>query len=307
MQMNRLFFCICLIGLAFRISGQELNATVTVNYINLPNSNKESLAHFAEDIQTYLNTTKFTGGDWKYDKINCAFTISVTTASDEVNYTGQAVVTSQRKIYKTSDYSPILKIMDNSWSFMYEKKQSFYFNPTLFNSVTSFFDYYAFVIIGMENDSWEKLGGTLYFSKASDILNLAQSTNFSSGWVSTSGSYNRRDYIDNILNEKYRFFREGFADYHFAIDMYSQKMQNQFKKDQYVKKAQEKIADFVKTIEANKVMLDVKSFYAKVFFDAKSGEIVDKLKSYPDKQIFKTLKNIDPPHSSKYDDYLQVR
>jgi hypothetical protein len=304
--MNRLILAVCIIGFAFKGYSQELNATVSVNCINLPNSNKESLVHFAEDIQTYLNSTKFTGSDWKFERINCAFTISVTTASDEVNYSGQVVVTSQRRIYKTNEYSPMLKIMDNSWNFLYEKKQAFYFNPSIFNSVTSFFDYYAFVIIGMESDSWEKLGGTYYFSKASDILNMGQSSNFSSGWSSSSGNYNRKDYIDNILSEKYRFFREGFADYHFAVDMYSQKIPNQFKKDQYVKKAQEKIIEFVKTIEANKVMLDVKSFYPKVFFDAKSGEIIDKLKSYSDKQIFETLKNIDPPHSSKYDEMLQI-
>jgi hypothetical protein len=304
--MNRLILAVCIIGFAFQVYGQELNATVTVSSVNLANANKENLAHFAEDIQTYLNTTKFTGGDWKFEKINCSFTISVTTAADEINYTGQLVVTSQRKIYKTNDYSPMLKIWDNSWSFQYEKKQAFYFNPTLFNSVTSLFDYCAFVIIGMENDSWEKMGGTLYFSRASDIVSMAQNSNFSSGWVSASGSFNRRDYIDNILSEKYRFMREGFSDYHFAIDMYSQKIPNQFKKDQYVKKAQEKIVEFIKTLEANKVMLDVKSYYTKVFFDAKSGEIIDKLKTYPDKQIFKTLKSIDPPHSSKYDEMLQV-
>ena len=297
MKMNRLFLAIFLIGFAARAYSQELNATVTVNDINIANANKESLAHFADDIQTYLNTTKFTGGDWKFEKIKCSFTISVTTASDEINYTGQLVVTSQRRIYKTNYYSPMLKIMDNSWSFIYEKKQAFYFNPTLFNSVTSLFDYYAFVIIGMESDSWEKMGGSLYFNKASDILNMAQSSNSSSGWVSSSGSYNRRDYIDNILSEQYRFLREGFADYHFAIDMYSQKIPNQFKKDQYVKKAQEKIVEFIKTLEANKVMFDVKSFYAKVFFDSKSGEIVDKLKSlvmkrraYQTKQIFSVQK-----------------
>ncbi len=276
---------------------QELNATVTVNMQNLPVVNKESLVNFASAIQDYLNQTRFTGEEWPYEKINCSFTISIASAVNETNYNAAAVVVSQRKIYKSQDYSPMLKVFDNNWNFSYEKNQSFYFDPLVFNSVTSFLDYYAFIIIGLENDSWEKLNGTMLFNKAFDITNLGINSSFSDGWASTSGNYNRRDLAENLLNEKYRPFREAFADYHYGIDFY---VKNK-------KTGQEKIVSAIKVIEGMKSKIDVKSILVKSFFDAKFGEIIDRLIDYQDKNIFKVLKSIDPPHTAKYDEAMRAQ
>lgn len=298
-----------LIILSFVVSqtalGQELNATVTADYRNLPVMNKESLIRFAEDIQTYLNSNKFSGADWSYDRINCTFNIAVATAQDEVNYTGQIVVTSQRKIYKSLDFSPMLRVFDNTWNFAYEKNQTFYYNPQVFNSITSLLNYYALLIIGLECDSWEKLSGTTFFSRASDISLMAQSSSTSSGWISNTGNFNRRDLVENLLSEKYRVIREGVGDYHYAIDMYAQKNINTAKRDVYVQKSQEKIIAFLKLLESLQSKIESRSLYLRTFFDAKYGEIIDRLRGLKDKDIYKTLKLIDPAHTAKYDEAMK--
>jgi hypothetical protein len=305
-MLNRIILLnICFFALAAGVFAQELNATVSVNFQNLPVQNKESLVNFAQALQTYLNTTKFSGEDWRYDKINCNFNIQVATASDEVNYTAQLVVNSQRKIYHSPEFSPMLKVFDNNWAFLYEKNQAFIYNPQIFNSVTSLLNYYAYLIIGLECDSWTKMSGNPYFSKAYDMVNLGSITSFSSGWVSAAGGYNRRDLIDDMLAERYRPVREGFADYHYAIDMYAQKNNFPAKRDLYVQKAQEKLVAFVKMLESLKAKMDARSIYLKMFFDAKHGELIDRLRGYRDREIFKTLKYIDPPHTAKYDEALK--
>ncbi len=298
--LSALLLCFC----ASFTYAQELNATVTASFPNLPVLNKESLVRFAADLQTYLNSTKYTGGEWR-DKINCNFNIFISTASDEVTYSGQIVVTSQRKIYKSFEFSPMLRVSDNNWNFTYEKKQAFYNNPQEFNPLTSLLDYYALIIIGLEYDSWQKMGGTPLFTKAFDIVNLAQNSSFSTGWSTTSGNFNRKDFVDDLLSEKFRVAREAYSDYHYAIDMYAQKNNVPAKKDIYVQKAQEKLIAFIKTIESLKSNVDVRSLYLKVFFDAKHGEIIDRLFGVKDKEIYKTLKYLDPPHTAKYDDAMR--
>lgn len=289
-------FLIFLVVLMTRaVSAQELQATVTANFQNLPVVNKEILTNFAADVENYINNTRFTGSEWPYAKIRCSFQISFISATDELNYQAQLVVVSQRQIYKSDKFSPMLRVFDSNWNLMYERNQQFYFNPMMFSSITSLLDYYAYIIIGLDEDSWEKLAGTDNFKRAADIVNLAASSRYSKGWESATGSYNRKDLVENMLNEKYRLFREAFADYHLGVDL---SVRNR-------KSAQERVVKIVEALESIQSQIDLKSVYPKTFFDAKHGEIVDLLSDYGDKEVFRKLKKLDPPHASKYDEMLR--
>lgn len=291
--MKKIFCFIVLFNLL--CFGQELLADVMIDFQNLPVINKESLRDFEATIEDYLNNTRFTGGDWNYEKIKCSFNISIVSAGDEVSYSAQAVITSQRKLYKSTQASLMLKIFDTNWDFIYERGQSLYFDPLNFNSIASFFDYYAFVIIGMENDSWEKLSGTDFFRKAFDIVNLGVRSKNSKGWEALSGNFNRKDLVENMLNEKYRPLREAVADYHYALDV-SVKNKNA---------AMQQIVQVVKNLEKIKGQMDIRSVYLRTFFEAKYGEIIEMLRGVEDKSIFKVLKALDPQHAGKYDEVLQ--
>lgn len=272
---------------------QELEATVTVSYEKLPVMNQEFLVNFEQLVGDYLNQNRFSGSDWNAPKIKCTFTIYFQSASDEMNYTAQIFVGSQREIYKRDKKSPMLNILDNAWSFIYERNQPVVFNPMQFNSLASMLDYYAYVIIGMEMDSWEKLGGSPFFSRAFDIVNLAANSRYSSGWERGGGSFNRRDLVEDLLAEKYRPMREGIYDlYYYGLDV-------QFKD---VARGKNKMADFVMLLEGLKGKIDARSVFVKSFFDAKYGEILDNLKDHPKwPDLLKILRVVDPPHSGKYE------
>ena len=49
----------------------------------------------------------------------------------------------------------MLRIKDDSWQFTYTRGQSMYHDNFKFNSLTSLLDYYAYMIIGFDDDSWE--------------------------------------------------------------------------------------------------------------------------------------------------------
>lgn len=285
-----------LIFLVYSVSfGQELNCKVTVNYESIPVVNRELLADFAQTIEDYMNKTKFTD-KWDGDKIECALTIFFTGASSEINYSAQAVVTSQRPIYNSTKNSLMLSINDAQWSFVYEKNQTLYATQSIFDPLTSFLDYYAYVIIGFDLDSYEELSGSTYFTKAFDIVNLGATSGFRIGWEKSSSSYSRRGLVEDLLNEKFRFFREAYFNYHYnGLDLFTDKRQAAFKN----------ITKLIDVLDMMRTKVDINSVLIKTFFDAKSGEIIEYLKTYPDKSIFNKLKKIDPPHALKYDDAVK--
>ena len=277
------------------LGSKELAATVTVNYEQLETSGKERLVDFSRRVEDYLNNTSFTDLVWEGEPIKCSFTIFFMGASDDLTYTAQVVVTSQRPIYRSQNSSLMLRIQDQKWQFKYEQGQALYFNQTDFDPLTSFLDFYAYLIIAYDMDSFEPLGGTQYFQKAFEISVLGGSSRFSDGWSLSSESYNKRGFIENITNANFQQFRQDFFEYHFnGLDLYSTNKAE----------AQNKMVQLINNLFEKRDKIERRSVLLKIFFDAKSGEIVDYLKDFPNKEIFDKLKRIDPAHISKYDEAL---
>jgi hypothetical protein len=278
-----------------KINGQELNCNVTVNYEGLQIRNRELLADFAQIIENYLNNTQFTDEPWEGEKIECSFNIFFTGASSDIDYSAQVVIVSTRPVYKSEKKSPMLTINDANWSFKYERGQPLYSNQAVYDPITSFLDFYANLIIGWDWDSWSEFGGNLNYQKAFSIANLGMTSNFRKGWERTSEAYNRTRLIDDLLNEKFRPFREAFYEYHYGLD-YFQVDKNQ---------AQNHIVNLINVLFDLRTKVDINNVLIRTFFDAKYGEISDLLKDYPDKSIVDKLKRIDPAHISKYNELLK--
>ncbi|MBT8378546.1 MAG: DUF4835 family protein [Ignavibacteria bacterium] len=287
--MKKLFlFVIFLSAASF---AQELNCRVDVNYENVPVRNRELLADFAGVIENYMNTNKFTDDTWD-SKIDCALNIFFISASSDFEYSAQIVIVSQRPVYQSTTNSQILKINDGQWQFRYERGQALYAGQSTFDPLTSLLDYYTQIIIGFDYDTWEEFGGTKYFQRAQDIVNLGSTSGANFGWLSSSSSYNRWGLVNDILSEKYSTFRSSIFDYHYGIDIYNQNKEL----------GQQKIAGLVNTLfDMYEKSGGINSVFVRTFFDSKHGEIIDYLLDYPDPTIFAKLKKIDPPHTAGYD------
>jgi len=296
--MKKIFVVFCMITFlpAFLVA-QELDATVIVKYEQLDISSRERVNNFKNQIQDYLNNTKYTRKAWEGDKIKCTFNIFFNGSGDEISYSAQLVISSQRPIEGTKLNSLMMSILDNSWSFKYQKNQAMYFNQTDFDPLTSLLDFYAYIIIGFDFDSYYKLGGTDFFQKALDIAAKGGSSS-PKGWQYESTAYNRRALVDNLLNAKYQQFRQDYFDYHYnGLDLYHTEDQKQ--------SAYNNIVKLINNLEKMRDQIDTRSVLMKVFFDAKAGEFIEYLKNYSDKSIFITLKKLDPPHISKYDEAMK--
>jgi Domain of unknown function (DUF4835) len=282
------------------VFSQELDPIVDVNMDRLSPDIRDRLSSFKQDVTDYLSRTKFSDEVIVNDvrgkpyKIRCAFNIAFNSATGFDSYDAQLVVTTQRNIYRTPNYTSLLRIKDDKWQFSYTRGETMYHDNLKFNALTSLLDYYAYMIIGIDDDSWELELGTKRFQLALDAVNLAAANSSSSGWADNVGlTASRVTYPQELLNSKYDDFRKGFWLYHFSgIDSL-----------QYDKRhALERIAQAIELIGKTK-KAEVKSFTIKAFFDAKYLEIATALIDYYDKTIYRRLGEIDPDHVATYDEY----
>lgn len=287
------------IGSKYVIS-QELDPLIDVNLDRVSPDVRDKLSNYKQDVTNYLTRTRFTNEDIVNDvkgkpyKIKCNFQFFFTGSTGFDEYQAQLVVIAQRNVYRTQNYTTILRLKDDNLDFNYLRGQAFYHDDTKFNNLTSLLDYYAYLIIAYDDDSWEPELGTKRFQKAQDLVNLAVANGQSAGWADNSNSKSARNtYTQDMLNSKYDNFREGFWKYHFAgIDSI------QFNKRQ----ALEMVADALDLIAKTKKS-EVKSFTIKAFFDAKYLEIAQTLVDYYDKTIYRRLGEMDPDHLSTYEEY----
>ncbi|NLT51653.1 MAG: DUF4835 family protein [Ignavibacteria bacterium] len=271
---------------------QELEATVTINKEQLTLKYKDLVADFSNTVETYLNTTSFTETAWEGEKIKCNFNVFFVNGSDEVNYSAHVVITSQRDVYNSSSKSLMLSIMDDSWKFRYEPRQTMRFDPLNFDPLTSFLDFYAYLIIGYELDSYKEFSGSEMYQKAYNLAILGNNSEYKKGWELDRSSYNKRGLLDEMMGEKYSQVRDDFFNYHYnGLDLLADERETGIKN----------IKKMLNNILENQPKY-TRSVFLKVFFDAKNGELIEIFRKENDPEIFELLRKIDPAHISKYNE-----
>ncbi|MGO9481659.1 MAG: DUF4835 family protein [Candidatus Kryptoniota bacterium] len=292
---------VCLIVFAFAsvASAQEIDCTVTLNTDALNPSDRVNIQNLGPSLQNYINSYRWTGEDFKGPKIKVTLSISIMSVTSGTNgqtYTAEAFIASQRPIYKSRDISPMFRVIDNSWQFGYQKDEPLQHNEFHFDPLVGFIDYYIYVILGFDYDSYDPLGGTKYFQQASNIVSQGQNSDNPQGWqLSGAGTYSRSALVTGVLSGSYEPFRKAFYNYEYnGIDLLTTQRDS----------AQAVIANSLSKIADVVMQSGTRSALAKVFFDAKYQEIADALKDYPDKGIFQKLSIVDQSHQSTYAKYL---
>lgn len=293
----RVLTIVLLAVLLQNIYAGELNATVQVNYESLPTLGKEKLVNFASEVESYLNTNSFSNYDYGDYPIECSFNIFFSQFSGEKMYTAQVVVSSARPLEEIEGSTLMMRVQDSPWTFEYEPGQSWMSNQASFNPLVSFLDFYAYIIIGLDLDSYFEKGGTKMFEKAYDIANWGASSGYSKGWKLESTSYNRMYFVKNFLDAAFDQFRIDFYNYHWnGLDLYESDREAGIRN----------MAQLIKNLAEIKNRIDPRNIILRVFFDAKNKEIAKYMKEYPSKsEIYQLLVKVDAGHISKYDEIME--
>ena len=271
---------------------QQLNCVVTVDSQRLSVTNQQVFKTLETSISEFVNKTDWTGQVLKQnEKINCSMYITISANSSD-QFTATIQVQSSRPIFNSSYSSPVLNYNDKDFNFRYIEFENLIFNPTSFDSnLVSVLAFYSYVILGMDADTFVAESGTPSFETAQNISNVAQQGG-SKGWSQTDGNQTRYFLINDILSPPFKQIRQTMLDYHTGLDLMSQNL----------KTSKEKI----KTALINLEKLNLSrpnAFLMRVFFDAKSDEIVSVFSGGPSitiSDLVDNLNKISPLNSNKW-------
>jgi hypothetical protein len=279
-------------------AAQELNCVVTVSTENVPSGQRDYLRDFKADVEKYLNNNKWTDEDLGGEKIDCSMSIFFLAAVGENRYTAQVVVGSQRPVYvgndKSGKNSQVLRIADDKWEFGYVPNQQMIKDEFRFDPLTDLLDFYAYLIIGLDLETYNELSGSRYLQKALSICNQANATSYGKDWQSSAGTYSKFGLIDELMNMKYQQFRLAFYSYHFeGIDLLDTEQQ----------KGLDNILKALESIAELRQKQNPRSILVRTFFDSKYHEIADVFLTWPDRGVYDRLITADPAHQGTYDGY----
>lgn len=274
---------------------QELRCNVSVSGQQIQGANRNVFRTMQADLYEFMNNRKWTDHVYSMDeRIECSIYIRLTEQVSANEFKGSIQVQLRRPIFNSDYESPVLNIKDNDFHVEYVEYQTMEFNETSNrDNLTNIMAYYAYVILGMDYDSFSPNGGTEYYQKAQQIVNNSQNVRYS-GWKAYESERNRYWLVENLLNKSYAPYRDCIYQYHrLGLDQMSER----------IEEGRAEIAESLKSIQ--KVFRSRPSLYIlQIFFDAKANELVNVFsKSYPDERnrILAILNEVDPSNGSKYD------
>ncbi|PIF01355.1 MAG: DUF4835 domain-containing protein [Maribacter sp.] len=276
------------------VSAQELNCVVTVNSDQVSQTNQQIFKTLERSLNDFVNKTKWTNRIYKEnERVNAQMFITITDYKSN-RFKGNIQVQSSRPVFNTSYETPVFNYKDNQFSFEYIEFQPLVFNENVFESnLVSVVAYYAYLILGLDADTFSLEGGTEYFRKAQNIVTQAQSSN-SVGW-DQSTDRSRFELVDNLMSNTYREYRVAMYNYHRkGIDILADNNST----------GKQVIAGTMNLFETM-IKRRPNAFLTSTFFDAKSDEIRNIFSDGPKVDVVKlkeTLNRIAPLYSSTWNE-----
>jgi hypothetical protein len=300
--MVKIFAFVLSMFMAGTITAQELYASVQVSP---PPQDQTSDRTLYNTLQTSLyelmNNKKWTNSVFKIEeRIECSFMITIQNKTSDV-FEGQIFVQSSRPVFNSSYKSPVFSYLDKNMRFEYIQDQSLdWVENSHLNNLTSILAFYAYVIIAIDFESFQKGSGAPFFEKAQAIINNAQGDNRATGWKAFEGDRNRYWMMENLTNSRYAGLKDAIYQYHrLGLDvMYD----NQETGRQAVVDA---LLVFQRVYNERPNL-----FMLSVLLGAKSDEIVKMFGQAPNMQksrVVQILTTIDAGNASKYNKIIQAQ
>lgn len=276
------------------LQAQELNCTVTVNSDQVSQTNQQIFKTLERSLNDFVNKNKWTNRTYQEnERVNCQMFITITKYESN-RFEGNIQIQSSRPVYNTSYDSSVFNYKDGDFNFEYIEFQPLVFNKNVFESnLVGVVSYYAYIILGLDADTFALEGGTDSFRTAQQITTQAQGSNFS-GWDQSSDR-SRFELIDNLLSNTYREYRIAMYNYHRkGLDILGDNNSA----------GKQVIAGTMKLFETM-INRRPNAFLIQTFFDAKADEIQNIFSDGPKVDIVElkeTLNAVAPTYSSTWKD-----
>ena len=286
-----IIFCICTFS-------QELKCNIQVSTAQIEGTNKKIFQTLNTALYEFMNNriwTNLTFGVNERIECNILITIQQQLSADE--FTGSIQVQSRRPVFNSSYNTVLLNYKDDNFNFSYVEFETLEFNENTHQSnLTAVLAYYAYIILGLDFDSFSLLGGTEYFNKADKIVSNAQNST-DKGWKPFEAKANRNRYwlVKNILDQRYEPVRTFIYRFHrLGLDIMDSKPND----------GRAEIAeDLLLLQKVYRDKPDAFLHFLNVLFDAKADEFVSVFsESMPDEKnrVYQILNEINNANAIKY-------
>lgn len=292
--MKKAFLLLIISIFACKLNAQEIFCNVQVNASQIQTSDRKVFQTLQTAIYEFVNNTKWTNANIKNEeRIECTFLINIKEKVSNDEYKASIQVQSTRPVYGTSYKSTMLNYLDNNFRFRYLEYQALEFNEnTHLSNLTSVLAYYVYIVLGLDFDTFSEYGGAPYFIKAQNIVNNAQNAR-EIGWKAFESDKNRYWLVHDLLDTRYEEIHSCFYRYYRGgMDIMAEKSDD----------ARYEITEALEELRGI-YRENPSAFILKLFFDAKSDEIIKIYsEAFPNEQarIIKLLTEIDPANSTKY-------
>lgn len=201
------------------ISAQELQAKITINHAQISGTEKGVFDNLQQTLQQFVNNRQWTHLQFqKNERIICNFNITVTKYDRDQNlFTCKALIQANRPVFNSAYTSTLYNNVDDNFTFRFAEYDQLEFNEQqIDNQLTALFAYYAYLIIGIDLDSFASKGGEDILQRCMNLTNNAQNLDYP-GWKAFSDDRNRyaiiSDYLDGALEPfrqlQYDYYRKG--------------------------------------------------------------------------------------------------
>ena len=286
-----------LVGFSAQSLAQELDVSVTVNTPNLVNVDPAVFKTLEGAMENFMNQRQWTDDFFEQEeKIGVNIQLTIEEELSNTAFKGRLSIQSTRPIYNSGEETVMLNHQDKQVSFNYEQFQPLDFSENQFtDNLVSILSFYAYLVIGMDYDSFAPFGGEPYFQQAQAILQTVPSsvTGQFKGWTAADGRRSRYAIMETLLSPRSRRLRQANYDYNRqALDIM----------------AEEPTAGRAVMLDAIKTVQEVNRNFpnavaVQMFANSKGPEIIEvfKLASPQEKnQVIAAMNGLDPAQASEY-------
>ena len=302
--MKKWFFLIFIVFfIKITTIGQELLCNIQIVTNQIQGTNKQIFQTMQRSIYEFMNNTVWTNHNFSInERIECNLMFNLKEQIGADQFRGTLQIQVRRPVYNSSYNTVLFNFVDEDIDFQYIEFQPLEFNENAhISNLTSILAYYAYIILGIDYDSFSLKGGTPFFQMAEKIVNNAQNTK-EKGWKAAESPSRKNRYwlVKSFLNEEYSPVREFIYIYHRqGLDLFYDKLNE----------GRNNVVESLKLLQ--KVYRQKPDPYLnliKIILDPKSDELINIFNEAfePEKQrVYEILKEIDPSNSKKYEKIIK--
>lgn len=199
-------------------NAQEFDLKVSINAPGLSIADPKVLKTLEGEIQEFYNNRTWTDDNFEpEERIEGILQINISEDLSATSFNGSVLISTARPVYNSNYSTVLINHVDKNFKFSYEQNAPLRDNSVSYtDNLSSMLTYYAYLILGFDYDSFSPSGGNKYFKIAQNIIGNVPSNiqKAGFGWSASESSRNKYWIIENLLNPRFRPYREAFYKYH---------------------------------------------------------------------------------------------